>query len=193
MPLLSHFYSVHWQSVCLLHFFKMPAKRRTIFYLAALKWSVCPLRCRLWPGNINVCSTNNGNIDLLKHSIFCFAFEKTNFQSHYQVSQLFLPSGRKNINTRWMSLTLVFLSLIRDLFFSQLSPIVILTMPVEIYQYGWQYTLFLPALVLVALALCYIFLPILYQNNLDNCYTVCMRWNKQRQLFLTLLKTWRWK
>lgn len=74
-----------------------------------------------------------------------------------------------------MLLTSVVFSLIRDLFFSQLSPIVILTMPVEIYQYGWQYTLFLPALVLVALALCYIFLPILYQNNLDNCYTVCMR------------------
>lgn len=57
-------------------------------------------------------------------------------------------------------------------FYSQLSPIVLLTMPVEIYQYGWQYTLFIPALALVTLALCYIFLPILYQNKLDNCYTV---------------------
>lgn len=58
------------------------------------------------------------------------------------------------------------------LYYSQLSPIVLLTMPVEIYQYGWQYTLFIPALALVTLALCYIFLPILYQNKLDNCYTV---------------------
>lgn len=55
---------------------------------------------------------------------------------------------------------------------SQLSPIVILTMPVEIYSYGWQHTMFLPVLILVMLALCYIFLPILYHNNLDNCYTV---------------------
>lgn len=59
-----------------------------------------------------------------------------------------------------------------DLFSSQLSPVVILTMPVEIYQYGWQYMLFIPALVLVALALCCIFLPILYENKLNNCYTV---------------------
>ncbi|XP_055327149.1 sodium-coupled monocarboxylate transporter 2-like isoform X2 [Sitodiplosis mosellana] len=44
-------------------------------------------------------------------------------------------------------------------------------MPVEIYSYGWQYTLFIPALFLVMLALCYIFLPILYNNKLDNCYT----------------------
>lgn len=56
--------------------------------------------------------------------------------------------------------------------YSQLSPIVILTMPVEIYSYGWQYTMFLPVLILVMLALCYIFLPILYHNKLDNCYTV---------------------
>lgn len=56
--------------------------------------------------------------------------------------------------------------------FSQLSPLVILTMPVEIYSYGWQYTLFIPALILVMFALCYIFLPILYDNKLDNCYTV---------------------
>lgn len=58
------------------------------------------------------------------------------------------------------------------LFYSQLSPIVILTMPVEIYSYGWQSMLFIPALILVMFALCYIFLPILYENNLDNCYTV---------------------
>lgn len=59
-----------------------------------------------------------------------------------------------------------------DFICSQLSPIVILTMPVEIYLYGWQYTMFIPVLILVMLALCYIFLPILYNNKLDNCYTV---------------------
>lgn len=59
-----------------------------------------------------------------------------------------------------------------DFRFSQLSPLVILTMPVEIYSFGWQHTIFIPVLVLVMLALCYIFLPILYQNKLDNCYTV---------------------
>lgn len=62
---------------------------------------------------------------------------------------------------------------------SQMSPIVILTMPVEIYQYGWQYILFIPVLALVMLAFCYIFLPILYINKLDNCYTVKKNQNKQ--------------
>lgn len=55
--------------------------------------------------------------------------------------------------------------------YSQLS-YTITTIPVEIYAFGWQYALFIPTLAFVVLATNSIFLPILYQNNIDNCYTV---------------------
>lgn len=55
---------------------------------------------------------------------------------------------------------------------SQLSAISIMTIPVEIYSYGWQYMLLLPTLLFIAVATNYLFLPVFYQNNIENCYVV---------------------
>lgn len=55
---------------------------------------------------------------------------------------------------------------------SQLSAISIMTIPVEIYSYGWQYMLLLPTLFFIVVATNYLFLPVFYQNNIENCYVV---------------------
>ncbi|XP_031621524.1 sodium-coupled monocarboxylate transporter 2-like [Contarinia nasturtii] len=83
----------------------------------------------------------------------------------------FCNGGRTTEDFLFGSFKMKSLPVALSLIASQISPLVILTMPVEIYSYGWQYMLFIPTLFLVMFALCYIFLPILYQNKLDNCYT----------------------
>lgn len=55
---------------------------------------------------------------------------------------------------------------------SQLSAISIMTIPVEIYSYGWQYMLLFPTLIFIVVATNYLFLPVFYQNNIENCYVV---------------------
>lgn len=47
-----------------------------------------------------------------------------------------------------------------------------MTIPAELYQHGSQYLLFLPTLVFVVLVCCYVYLPVFYHNNIDNCYVV---------------------
>lgn len=56
--------------------------------------------------------------------------------------------------------------------FSQLTPLVITLTPVEIYSFGWHAALSIPAIILAMIAVNYLFLPILYMNGFDNCYTV---------------------
>lgn len=59
-----------------------------------------------------------------------------------------------------------------ELNFSQLSAIAIMATPAEIYSYGWQYAMLFPSLVAITLAANYLFIPVFYHNNLDNCYAV---------------------
>lgn len=56
--------------------------------------------------------------------------------------------------------------------FSQLSAVAIISIPAEIYSFGWQYCLFLPGLFLVTLITNYVSLPVFYCNNIENCYMV---------------------
>lgn len=56
--------------------------------------------------------------------------------------------------------------------FSQLSAIAIMTIPAEIYSFGWQYALLLPSLVFVTIVTNYVSLPVFYSNNIENCYVV---------------------
>lgn len=57
-------------------------------------------------------------------------------------------------------------------FQSQLSAMAIMTIPTEVYSFGWQYALLLPSLIFVTLVTNYISLPVFYCNNIDNCYKV---------------------
>lgn len=59
--------------------------------------------------------------------------------------------------------------------FSQLSALSIVAIPAEIYSFGWQYFLIIPTLVFIIIAVNYLFLPVFYQNNIDNCYAVSWR------------------
>ena len=70
---------------------------------------------------------------------------------------------------------------------SQLSAISIMTIPVEIYSHGWQYMLLFPTLVFIAIATNYLFLPVFYQNNIENCYVVSVFFSAQQtQVFFVL-------
>lgn len=61
-------------------------------------------------------------------------------------------------------------------YFSQLSAIAIMAIPAEIYSFGWQYMLILPTLFFITFVTNYLFLPVFYHNNIDNCYVVG-EWN----------------
>lgn len=64
---------------------------------------------------------------------------------------------------------------IKNIFFSeisQLSAIAIMSVPAEIYSFGYQYLFLLPTLFFVTLVTNYISLPVFYCNNIDNCYAV---------------------
>lgn len=53
-----------------------------------------------------------------------------------------------------------------------MSAISIVAIPAEIYAFGWQYVLIIPTVGLIILIVNYLFLPVFYQNNIDNCYAV---------------------
>lgn len=56
--------------------------------------------------------------------------------------------------------------------FSQISAISIIAIPAEIYSFGWQYCLVIPMLIPITISINYLFLPVFYHNNIDNCYAV---------------------
>lgn len=56
--------------------------------------------------------------------------------------------------------------------FSQLSAISIMTIPTEVYSFGWQYMIIVPNMILIVGTVNYVFLPVFYNNNIDNCYMV---------------------
>lgn len=55
---------------------------------------------------------------------------------------------------------------------SQLSAISIMTLPAEIYSMGSQVTIMVLIQGLVMLLINFVFIPIFYNNNIDNCYAV---------------------
>lgn len=50
-----------------------------------------------------------------------------------------------------------------------------MTVPAEIYSFGWQYALLLPSLIFVTLVTNYVSLPVFYCNNIENCYVVSVK------------------
>ena len=55
---------------------------------------------------------------------------------------------------------------------SQLSGISVMTIPAEMYSFGTTYSLMVPAMMFVLPILCFIVVPIFYNNNISNCYEV---------------------
>lgn len=47
-----------------------------------------------------------------------------------------------------------------------------MAIPAEIYSFGWQFALLLPAIVAIILTSNYLFIPVFYNNSIDNCYAV---------------------
>lgn len=59
-------------------------------------------------------------------------------------------------------------------------------MPAEIYSFGWQYMLFLPASTLILLITNYVSLPVFYGNSIENCYMYLdMRFGRATRVLLT--------
>lgn len=55
---------------------------------------------------------------------------------------------------------------------SQLSGIAIMTIPAEIYAFGATYFFMVLSVILVYPILCWIVVPVFYNNNISNCYEV---------------------
>ncbi|XP_031621567.1 uncharacterized protein LOC116339681 [Contarinia nasturtii] len=71
---------------------------------------------------------------------------------------------------------------------SQISAYSIIAIPAEIYSFGWQYLLIIPTMVFVVCSINFLFLPVFYQNNIDNCYAYLeLRFSKSVRKFTTLL------
>lgn len=47
-----------------------------------------------------------------------------------------------------------------------------MTLPAEIYAFGWQFALILPNITAITIASNYLFTPVFYHNAIDNCYVV---------------------
>lgn len=58
------------------------------------------------------------------------------------------------------------------LFSSQLSGVLIISVPGEIYLYGSQYFMIVLCMILVVLILNHVILPVFFENQITNCYEV---------------------
>lgn len=56
---------------------------------------------------------------------------------------------------------------------SQLSGIAIMTIPAELYSFGLTYFFMVLSVVLVYPIMCWVIVPVFYNNNISNCYEVC--------------------
>ena len=53
-----------------------------------------------------------------------------------------------------------------------------MTIPAEAYTNGWHFGLIIPTLILITVTVNYVFIPVFYTNNIDNCYAVSvMAWH----------------
>lgn len=57
--------------------------------------------------------------------------------------------------------------------YSQVSAYDIITIPAEVYAFGWQQMLMIPTIGFVLLLTSYVTLPVFHANNIKNCYAVC--------------------
>lgn len=55
---------------------------------------------------------------------------------------------------------------------SQLSGIAIMSIPAELYSFGGTYFFMVLSVILVYPILCWIVVPVFYNNNISNCYEV---------------------
>ncbi|KAM7360896.1 LOW QUALITY PROTEIN: sodium-coupled monocarboxylate transporter 1-like [Cochliomyia hominivorax] len=69
---------------------------------------------------------------------------------------------------------------------SQLSGIAIMSVPAEVYSYGFTYFFMVLAIILMVPILNYIIVPVFYNNNISNCYEYLeMRFNKRTRQVVT--------
>lgn len=60
-----------------------------------------------------------------------------------------------------------------NIIYSQLSAIALITIPSEIYSYGSTYMFMISVVVIGStLLINWLYLPVFYNNNIDNCYAV---------------------
>ncbi|KAG4075104.1 hypothetical protein HA402_013499 [Bradysia odoriphaga] len=99
------------------------------------------------------------------------------FDKREQTTEEYLLGGRQ------MKTIPIAISLIA----SQLSAISIMTLPAEIYSFGSSVTLIVLVQVVVMLIINFIFIPIFYNNNIDNCNAYLeMRFSKTVRTIVTL-------
>lgn len=60
----------------------------------------------------------------------------------------------------------------RIVFFSQLTGVLIISVPGEIYVHGAIYSLTVVSIILAVLVINHSILPVFYENNIINCYEV---------------------
>lgn len=61
---------------------------------------------------------------------------------------------------------------------SQLSGISIMTIPAEMYSYGINWFFNVVSMVIIIPILLWVVIPVFYNNNISNCYEVCLKENK---------------
>ncbi|XP_037039646.1 sodium-coupled monocarboxylate transporter 1-like isoform X2 [Bradysia coprophila] len=99
------------------------------------------------------------------------------FDKREQTTEEYLLGGRQ------MKTIPIAISLIA----SQLSAISIMTLPAEIYSFGSSVTLIVLVQVVVMLIINFIFIPIFYNNNIDNCNAYLeMRFSKSVRTIVTI-------
>ncbi|KAL5291975.1 hypothetical protein ACFFRR_011013 [Megaselia abdita] len=73
---------------------------------------------------------------------------------------------------------------------SQLSGIAIMTIPSEIYSYGATYYFMVLSVIFVYPILCWIVVPVFYNNNISNCYEYLeLRFDKRTRQLITMAFT----
>ncbi|XP_055297867.1 sodium-coupled monocarboxylate transporter 2-like [Sitodiplosis mosellana] len=71
---------------------------------------------------------------------------------------------------------------------SQISAFSIISVPAEVYSFGWHYMLIIPSTALVSAATNYLVLPVYYRNCIDNCYVYLeMRFGRTIRRFVTII------
>ncbi|XP_055850583.1 sodium-coupled monocarboxylate transporter 2-like [Episyrphus balteatus] len=69
---------------------------------------------------------------------------------------------------------------------SQLSAASVITIPAEIYSYGINFAFLAAGIIFVTPILCFVILPVFYNNNISNCYEYLqLRFNKQTRQLVT--------
>ncbi|CAD6991220.1 sodium-coupled monocarboxylate transporter 2 [Ceratitis capitata] len=70
---------------------------------------------------------------------------------------------------------------------SQLSALSITAVPAESYAFGFNQIFIVASMILVAPLLCYIIIPVFYENNISNCYEYLeKRFNKRTRQLVTI-------